>query len=139
MSLIKKNYSPLNVFSDLFEDEWIPTKFNKTEWMPAINVIENDQNFELEVAAPGFKKEDFTVAIENGLLTISGKTEKEAEEKEKNYTRKEFSSKSFSKSFSLPENVKEDAIAAKYEEGLLHLTLLKNKEVTITKKEVMIK
>jgi HSP20 family protein len=101
-------------------------------------VVDNKGNYEIEVAAPGLKKDDFSVSIENGVLTISGKTEKEEEEKEKNYTRKEFSSKSFVKSFTLPDNVEKDAIAAKYEDGVLKLTVNKTKKELPPKQEISI-
>ena len=122
MSLIKYNWP---VLSDFFDDDWMKTRFTNDAWMPAINVVDNDGNYEIEVAAPGFRKDDFTVSIENGVLTIMGNTEKEEEEMKKNYTRKEFSSRSFSKSFTLPKNVEPDTVSAKYEEGVLRLTLNK--------------
>lgn len=123
--------------SGFFDDDWLRTKFND-EWSPAINIADNQDNYEIEVAAPGIAKQDFTVAVENGVLTISGKTEKESEEEEKNYTRKEFSSRSFTKSFTLPENVAEDKISAKYDDGVLRLILTKTEKELPPKKEVAI-
>ena len=114
--------------SDFFDNDFFDRKFTNGDWIPAVNVIENDANYKIEVLAPGLKKDEFSVQVENGMLHVSGKTEKESEEKEKNYTRKEFSSRSFSKSFTLPDNANEDAIEAVYEDGILHLTLAKSEK-----------
>lgn len=139
MALIKRNFPALTNLSDFFNDDWFDVKLPNGDWFPAVNVIDNDGNYEIEVAAPGLKKDDFTINVENGVLTISGKTQKEEEQKEKNYTRKEFSYKSFSKSFTLPENVDEEAVKAKYNDGVLKLTLNKtDKEVLPPKKEVIV-
>lgn len=139
MALIKRNFPALTNLSDFFDDDWFDVRLADRNWSPAVNVIDNKKNYEIEVAAPGLKRDDFTINIENGILTISGITEKEKEQKEKNYTRKEFSYKSFSKSFTLPENVNEEAVKAKYHDGVLKLILNKtDKEVLPSKKEVII-
>ena len=78
------------------------------------------------------------MAVENGVLTVSGKTDKEEEEKKKNYTRKEFSSRSFSKSFTLPKNVKEEGVEAKHEDGVLKLMLKKTEKELPPKREVTV-
>ena len=137
MTLIKSNF-PWNNLSDFFDDNWLKTKFANGDWSPAINVIDNEGNYEIEVAAPGIKKEDFKVSVEKGLLTISGQTEKESEEKKKNYTRKEFSSRSFSRSFTLPDNVNDEDVNAKYDNGILKLTLTKKLKEAPKKKEISI-
>lgn len=93
--------------------------------VPAVNVRETDKAFEVEVAAPGLTKKDFKITAENGLLTISSERNEEREEKEKDYTRKEFSYSAFSRSFSLPENINEDDIKARYEDGILKLDISK--------------
>jgi HSP20 family protein len=77
------------------------------------------------VSAPGFKKEDFKVTTNNGMLKISAETSSEHEEEKDDYTRKEFSRSSFSRSFSLPENIAEDEVKASYNDGLLSVTLKK--------------
>ncbi len=123
--------------SSLFDDDWLKSRFSD-DWSPAINVSDNQDNYEIEVAAPGIAKEDFTVSVEKGVLTISGTTEKEKEESEKNYTRKEFSSRSFVRSFTLPDNVAEDQITAKHDDGVLRLVLTKTDKELPPKKEVAI-
>lgn len=95
--------------------------------IPAVNVTENKNAFKLEVAAPGFKKEDFKLEVKNGYLTISGEVKVEEEKKDEEYTRHEFRFDSFTRSFSLPENVKETDIEAKYTDGILQVTLPKTK------------
>lgn len=93
----------------------------------------------MEVVPPGLKKEDFNISIENGVLCISGKTESEQEEKDKNYVRKEYSASSFSRSFTLPDNTDEDSIAANYNDGILKLTINKTEVESSVKKEIDIK
>lgn len=138
MTLIKSVPPLWTSFSDFFDDDWIKTRFRGSENSPAINVIDNEDNFEVEAIVPGFTKDDIHVAIENGVLTISGKTEKEESEKDKNYTRKEYSYRSFSQSFTLPENIDDDDVKAKYENGILHLTLNKSGKILPPKKDIRI-
>ena len=137
MSLIKRDFPMLTNLSDFFENDWFPSGF-KNEWSPAINVVDNEGQYEIEVAAPGMKKDDFNVTLENGILTINGKSEKEEEEEKKNYTRKEFSSRSFMKSFTMPDNVDEEGLSAKYDDGILKLVLAKSAKELPPKKEVVI-
>ncbi|MEQ6118475.1 Hsp20/alpha crystallin family protein [Reichenbachiella sp. MALMAid0571] len=139
MTLIKSKLPDWTSLTDFFDDDWLKNRFKHSDWAPAVNVVDNEKDYEIEVAAPGLKKEDFNVTVENGILTVSGKTEKEEEEKDKNYTRKEFSSKSFVKNFTLPDNIEEDSVVAKYQDGVLSLVLNKSKKELPQKKEVKIK
>ena len=112
MSLIKKTDWPslLNgpVLSDFFDnDRFFDADWLRKQSVPAVNVKETEKTFEIELAAPGLTKKDFEISVDNGMLTISSEKKEEKEEKEKNYTRKEFSYSSFSRSFTLPENVNE--------------------------------
>lgn len=99
--------------------------------LPAINMKENDNEYLIEVAAPGLKKNDFKLNYENGRLTISSERKDEKQEKEgERITRCEFSYEAFQRSFTVPENiVNADKIAAKYEDGILYVTLPKREEV----------
>jgi len=97
----------------------------RKQWLPAVNIKDQDGQFDIEVAAPGFDKKDFEVKIENGMLSISAEKKTDKEEKEDNYTRKEFSYNSFRRSFALPENADAKNIEAKYADGVLRLTLEK--------------
>lgn len=92
---------------------------------PAINIAESDKSFMIEVIAPGFLKTDFSVSVENDQLKISGESQTETTGEEKNYYRKEYSRSSFSRSFTLPDNVQADAIQAQYQDGILAIELPK--------------
>lgn len=147
--LIKKNKAALpSVVSDFFTDRFFTPSILDFEGglldrgtsllIPDANITENDKDFTIELAAPGLDKKDFAVEIQDGVLNISAEKEEEKEEKDKNYRRREFSYDSFSRSFTLPENCMTDKIDAKYENGVLHVTLPK-KEVTVSKPAKQIK
>lgn len=106
---------------DFFDGHWL----GKAMTVPAVNVMETKESFELELAAPGMKKEDFKIEIKDGALVISAETKSEKEETGERYTRKEFNFNSFSRSFWLPENVKSDEIKAKYADGVMKVTVPK--------------
>jgi HSP20 family protein len=117
--------------NDLISTNWVPA-------IPAVNVAETNHHYEVELSAPGYKKDDFKVDVTNDILNISAETSEEKEEKDKDYTRREFSASSFSRSFSLPENAKQDDIEAKYEHGILKLKLAKKHAETPKRKEVKV-
>ena len=128
------------MFTDLLGTDRLLTNdlFLENKWVPAMNVKETDDHFELEIAAPGFNKKDFDVSIDNGLLTIQAENKEEMEKKEDDYTRKEFNYTSFYRSFTLPENVNEDEmIDATYKRGILKLVLNKLHVDEITPKRVI--
>ena len=111
---------------DFFSDgDWFKPAIKGVS-IPAVNVTESKNAFKLEVGAPGFKKNDFKIEVNNGYLTISGENKSEKEDKEDKITRREFSYNKFTRSFTLPENVKSDDISAKYEDGILWVTLPKS-------------
>ena len=138
MSLVKTNLTDWPVLSDLFNENWFKNRFLNGDWSPAVNVSENTDSYDIEIAAPGFKKEDFNVTVENGVLTVSGKSENEEKEKAKNYTRREFSFKSFKQSLTLPGNVDDDQVTANYTNGILTLKLVKTADNHSDKKEVTV-
>lgn len=119
---------------EFFSDDF----FDEDGLMPAMNVKEHDDDFEIEFAAPGFDKKDFEVTIENDMLHVSGEKSKKEEEKEKGYTRREFSYNSFRRSLKLPASVnpKED-VKAVYKNGILKLKLLKKEEAKQLPKKVI--
>src|SRR5690606_17670429 len=129
MSIVKRNNL---FFPSLMNDFMGPDWFGGTDkWntsVPAVNIKDNTESFELELAVPGMKKDDFTVEIDNDVLTISSEMKSENEEKKDKYTRKEFSYSSFKRAFTLPETVDGAKIDAKYEDGILKLTLPKKQE-----------
>lgn len=96
--------------------------------VPSVNIRETSKEFIFELAAPGLERKDFNIELENHTLTISSEKEERKEEKEKEYYRKEYSFNSFQRTFTLPDNVKEAAIDAKYDNGILRVTVPKAKE-----------
>ena len=104
------------------------TFWNRKRSEPALNIKETDDNFEIELAAPGFAKKDFEVTIEDGCLNIKAEKQASEEEIEDNYTRKEFSYNAFERSLQLPDSVKQEAIEAKYNDGILSFNLTKKEE-----------
>jgi HSP20 family protein len=147
MTLIKfKNPANINQFDRLpyfsemvneFVNGWTnPQTGNST--IPAVNIKETENSFDIHLAAPGFKKEDFKIAIEKDVLTISAEVKKEQEEKTESYTRKEFSYNSFSRSFNLPDFLETENIKAVYENGILGLVVPKKTEVKSSPKEIKV-
>ena len=137
MSLIKRNGNTFPAFPSLFDDffgrelfNWRNNNFSSTSTtVPAVNIKETTDAFEVEVAAPGMEKGDFSITLDGNLLTISSAKQQQEEKKEQNYTRREFSYQSFQRSFELAKDVvDEDKINARYENGLLHLTIPKKEE-----------
>jgi HSP20 family protein len=135
MSVLTKNNGTKfpSVFSDFFEtDKLFPSDwFNKdwSEWIPSANVTENGNEYKVELAIPGMKKDEIHVNVEDDMLTITGEHKEEKEEKEKDkFTRKEFHYGSFSRAFRLPSAIKQDQIEAKFEDGLLRLCIPKSEE-----------
>ena len=131
MSLIKWNDGFRPMISSLVDDWFTDDFFSslKKEWMPAANVRETDDAFVLEVAAPGMEKKDFSIKLDKGLLTVKAESSEKTDEQHEEYTRKEFSYKTFSRSFWMPENVLEDEIEAVYKKGVLTVTIPKSKEI----------
>jgi HSP20 family protein len=119
---------------EFFNDDF----FEEDSLMPAMNVKEHNEDFEIEFAAPGFTKKDFEVTIDGDILHVNGEKSKESEEKEEGYTCKEFSYNSFKRSLKLPNTIKKDQdIKATYKNGILKLNLLKKEEVKATPKKVI--
>ncbi|MCW5898403.1 MAG: Hsp20/alpha crystallin family protein [Flavobacteriales bacterium] len=128
----------------LDDDRFMPARlferpFFKEMKMPAVNIQDNTDHFAIDLAVPGFKKDDLKVQLKDGVLTISSERKAEHEEEKKGYTRKEWSFASFSRAFVLPENTDADSLKAKYDDGVLKLTLKKTKAATESKaKEIKI-
>lgn len=124
-----------SVFDNFFSRDmmdWSHLNNSNTDTtIPAVNVKEDDEKYEIEVAAPGMKKDDFKVKLENDLLTITSEhKEEKKEEKKGGYSRREFSYQSFQRSFTLPEgHIQSDKISARYTDGILHIELPKKEEV----------
>jgi HSP20 family protein len=121
------------VFEDFFKpwNEWFDNGglFGRTMNIPAVNITEQKNDYLVSLAVPGMKKEDFKIDIDGNMLTISSSKEETKEEKEKRFTRKEYNYSSFSRSFTLPDEVNREKIDAKYEDGVLKITLPRKEEV----------
>lgn len=131
MNLIKRNTVPFpSIIDELLKPDWLGGMQNFNANIPAVNIKETDTNFGIELAAPGKTKEDFNIEIDHNVLTISSeeKTEKEENDNQGKYTRREFSYSSFRRAFTLPESVNADSINATYENGVLQVTLPKREE-----------
>jgi HSP20 family protein len=142
MKLVKRNddWGFPTIWEDFFNNDLfnLPALASRGTTVPAVNITETDTEYILELAAPGMKKSDFHVNIDRNVLTVSSEKEEEKEEKDKNYTRKEFSYSSFERSFTLPESIDQEKIDAKYTNGVLKLVLPKKEEVIPKTKEIKI-
>ncbi|UNY97559.1 Hsp20/alpha crystallin family protein [Zhouia spongiae] len=141
MNLVKRNPNVLfpSFIDELFNNDWYGGKEVRNFNAPAVNIKENDDSYSLELAAPGLKKEDINVSVDENILSISSevKTEKEETQEGGRYTRKEFNYSSFRRSFTLPETANEDQIDASYADGVLKVTIPK-KEEALPKQKRMI-
>ncbi len=120
-------------YDDFMGRDYLPEFFSNNHFksLPAVNIIENDDDFVIEIAAPGLEKKDFKVNLENDCLTISSEMENNAEESNERYTRKEFMYNSFSRSFTLPETVNSDKVKANHKNGILFVSIPKKAEAKI--------
>jgi HSP20 family protein len=126
------------VFTSLIDDLFINQDWNHINTtVPAANIIEADDHFNIELAAPGKRKNDFTIELDEGVLTISSETETKFTEKDGSFTRKEFGYSSFKRSFNIPETVSADKISASYKEGILTVSLPKKAEALPQPKKII--
>ncbi len=141
MNIVKRRNAEFpSIFDELFQTDWLGGTTNpivQKRSVPAVNIIETDDNYALEVAAPGKSKEDFKLSLDHDLLTISTEAKKEETEKKDNYTRKEFSFSAFKRSFELPKTVNKEEINATYTNGILHVTLPKREEDKVKPKRLI--
>lgn len=123
MKTLVRNYDSL--FNEFFNNSYSPAL------SPSANIRETDNAYSIDLAIPGFTKDNFKIEVRDRVLEISSVTESENEEKKENYIRKEFSYSSFSRSFRLPRTVEADQISATYENGVLSLELPKKEEAKV--------
>ncbi len=132
MTLARFNNYP-SLFDQLFDTDlfdWSNRNYSETNTtVPSVNIKENADAFNVEMAVPGFDKKDFKIALDHNVLTISSEKKVENETKEgERFTRHEYSYQSFSRSFTLPEAANGDKISAKYENGILNVEIPKREE-----------
>ncbi|WP_096433418.1 Hsp20/alpha crystallin family protein [Labilibaculum antarcticum] len=133
MSLVRFSNQMPGLFDRFLENDlfdWSNRNYSNTNTtLPAVNIKEDENGFEVEMSAPGLDKKDFKIELNNSVLTISSakKAENETKEGEK-FSRREFSYQSFSRSFTLPETAEGDKVGAKYENGILRVSIPKKEE-----------
>lgn len=137
MVLMKRSNPDFPSLPSLFDNlwsrdwmDWANVNFSNTNTtIPAVNVIEKEDAFAIEVAAPGMKKEDFKINLDGNILTISSEMKSQKEEKREQYSRREFSYQSFQRSFTLPERVADaEKVSARYQDGILKIDIPKKEE-----------
>ncbi|MEY4110397.1 MAG: hypothetical protein RLZZ46_752 [Bacteroidota bacterium] len=144
MSLVRTNHFSLpSVFSDFFDTDRFfsqnPFLSEKELQIPAVNVTETDKAYKLELAVPGYRKEEIKVQVEQDVLNISAEKQEERKESHDKFTRREFSYGSFARSFQLPKGTLHDKISAKYENGIMLLDIPKsNVKISSERKQILI-
>ncbi|MGC4104211.1 Hsp20/alpha crystallin family protein [Ferruginibacter sp.] len=143
MTLVKTNNPFARSFDGLMNDLFneLPAGFSKAVRQdvfafPPVNIVEKADHYHLQVSAPGFDKADFNIKLEGENLTISAEKKEEAKSETDKVVRREFSAKSFKRSFTLDEKINAANISAKYENGILHVGLPKREEVKAVTKEI---
>lgn len=132
MNIVKRNtdWGLPAIWEDIFNNDLFnfPSFVSTGTTVPAVNISETENDYTVEMAVPGMKKSDFKINLDRNVLTISSELEEKKEEKKKNFTKKEFSYQSFERSFTLPETVVQEKIAANYTDGVLKVVLPKKEE-----------
>ena len=140
MNTMKRNNWLPSVLDEMFDGDWIETNnpvYDFEKNIPATNVKETNDEFMLEIAAPGLKKEDFEIELDENVLTISSENKTTEETEEKNYTIREFGYDSFKRSFTLPKSIDNSKISADYADGVLKIDLPKREEAKVQPKRLI--
>ncbi len=145
MTLVKfnnghKNHLVNPFFSDVYNllnDSVLSDKYAVRT--PAVNIAETENEFEVELAVPGLKKEDFKINLEKNVLTVSAEKKAEEVNENKKYSKREYSYSSFTRSFTLPQSADQNKIEADYIDGILRLTIAKKEEAKVVTREITIK
>lgn len=143
MTLIRKHQSSVpSIWNDLFESNLFNhhVKGNARIAVPPVNISESDESYLVELAVPGLKKEDFDINLDKTVMTISAKKDEKETEEKTNYSKREFSYRSFRRSFTLPSTANLEGINASYDEGVLNVTIAKkDKEKQTTSRSISVK
>jgi HSP20 family protein len=140
MTLVKFNHQAprnLNQLVNRFLDEDFLAD-NFFGGFPPVNIFDNKESYSIEVAAPGLEKADFKVQLDKNLLTIAVEKKETVENKDSRQVRREFTHRSFKRSFTLDDKIDAENIAAKYENGILNLTLPKKEDVKSGSKDITV-
>lgn len=129
LPIINRNTGMNRFFDNFFEHDFM-NLFDKNEKsnIPAVNISENKDQFNIEIAAPGLEKSDFNIDLNGDIMTISSEKQNEVKDEDEKMMRKEFCYTSFERSFTLPISIERDKIKASHKNGVLHLILPKKKE-----------
>jgi HSP20 family protein len=146
MTLVKfvnghKNYAVNPFFNDVF-DSLLNDKFSGDKLVsrvPAVNIAETENEFHIELAAPGLKKEDFKISLDKNILNVSTERKTENVEEGKKFSKREYNYTSFTRSFTLPESIDQTKIDAEYTDGILKLNVAKREEAKIQTREIAVK
>jgi len=137
----KRNYGVNPFFNDVFDslvnDSFLSDKLSSR--VPAVNIAETENEFHIELAAPGLKKEDFKISLDKNTLSVSAEKKTESVEEGKKYSKKEYNYNSFVRSFTLPETVDYANIEAEYTDGILKLNVAKKEEAKVQSREIAVK
>lgn len=123
---------------------FVPGLFNdvaegRNDWVPSVNVKESDKAFSIQLVAPGMEKENFALELEKEVFVISAEVSKEKEEKEEKFTKREFATQSFKRSFTLPLNLIDlEQIEANYKNGILEVNIPKKEKEVPAKRTISI-
>ena len=131
-ALVRAKENMPSIFNDFFKpwNEWFDNDgfAGRGINVPSVNISEHKDEFRVSLAAPGLKKDDFNIDVDGNMLTISSEKEENKEEKEKKFTRREYNFSSVSRSFTLPDDINREKIEARYEDGVLHISLPRKAE-----------
>ncbi|MFD2146902.1 Hsp20/alpha crystallin family protein [Mucilaginibacter antarcticus] len=142
MTLVKfakeqKNNPFFNDVYSLLNDSFLSEK--AASRVPAANIFENDNQFDVELAIPGLNKEDIKISLDKSVLSVSADKKAETADENKKITKREFSFNAFSRSFTLPESADQTKIEADYTAGILKLTIAKKEEAKFQTREIAVK
>lgn len=145
MTLVKFNNNRNNallpgfndVFESIFNDTFLTDRM--VTRVPAVNISESENNYHVELAAPGLKKEDFKLNLDDNTLTISVEQSSDNQDNQKNYNKREYSYSSFVRSFTLPESADDSQIEATYTDGILRIDIAKREEAKAVRRQIEIK
>ncbi|GAB3908202.1 Hsp20/alpha crystallin family protein [Mucilaginibacter boryungensis] len=126
-----------DVFNGIANDSFINDRLLTK--VPAVNIAETENEFHIELAAPGLKKEDFKISLDKDVLSVSVEKKTEATDETKKYSKREYSYKSFVRSFTLPDSVDYAKIDAEYTDGILKLNIAKKEEAKVQSREIAVK
>ncbi|WP_439698753.1 Hsp20/alpha crystallin family protein [Mucilaginibacter sp. AW1-7] len=137
----KRSNSLLPGFNDVFDSIFNDTFLNDrmVARVPAANISETAENYHIELAAPGLKKEDFKLNLDRNVLSISVEQLSESNNEKKNYSKREYSYSSFVRSFTLPESADDNRIEAAYTDGVLKVNIAKKEEAKSVSRQIEIK